>query len=106
MGFCIPSSPWMKAWGNAWGDVQPQVMRWRSTANFRDKFSVGKLMIPANMFAFLVSEIGYKGAKSSIDPFQKTILDLVENNIPRVEGEYKGITRPYVRQDWALPRML
>ena len=63
-------------------------------------------MIPTNMFAFLVSKVGYKGAKRSIFLFQKTIPDLVENNIPRVEGEYKGITRPYVRQDWALPRML
>ena len=96
----------MKAWFKAWGDVQPQVMSWRWTANFREKFLVGKLMILTNMITFLVSETGYKGAKRSILLFQKAILDLVEKNIPRVEGEYKGRSRPSVRKDWALPRML
>lgn len=106
IGFCIPSSPWVNAWGKAWGEVQPMVMRWRSTATFRDKFLVGKLMIPTKLFVYLVGEIGYKGAKRSIFLFQKTILDLVENNIHKVDGEYKGRPRPYVRQDWASPRKL
>ena len=38
IGYCIPSSPWVKAWGKAWGDMQHAVMRWSMTATFRDKF--------------------------------------------------------------------
>ena len=61
-------------WGKAWGDVQQLVMRWSSKTTFRDKFLVGKLMIPTKLFVFLVGEIGYKGAKRSIFLFQKSIL--------------------------------
>ena len=57
------------------------VMRWRSTATFRDKFLVGKLMIPTKLFVYLVGETGYEGAKRLIFLYQKTILDLVGNNI-------------------------
>ena len=78
-------------------------MRWRTTATFRDKFLVGKLMIPTNIFVFLVAEIGYKGAKRSIFLFQKSILELLENNIQKVEGEYKGRPRPYIQKDWVSP---
>ena len=54
IGYCIPSSPWVKAWGKAWGDMQHAVMRWSMTATFRDKFLVGKLMIPTKLFVYLV----------------------------------------------------
>ena len=103
IGYCIPSSPWVKAWGKAWGDIQHAVIRWRMTATFRDKFLVGKLMIPTKLFVFLVGEIGYTGAKRSIFVFQKSILNLLENNIQRIEGEYKGRPRPYVQRDWVSP---
>ena len=78
-------------------------MRWRATATFRDKFLVGKHMIPTKLFLFLVGEIGYTGAKRSIFLFQKAILNLLENNIQRIEGEYKGRPRTYVQRDWATP---
>ena len=103
IGFCIPSSPWVKAWGKAWGDMQHTVIRWRSTATFRDKFLVGKFMIPTKLFVYLVGEMGCTGAKRSISLFQKSILNLLDNNIKRMEGEYKGRPRRYVQRDWATP---
>ena len=78
-------------------------MRWRARATFRDKLLVGKLMIFTKLFVFLVGEIGYTGAKRSIFLFQKAILNLLERNIQRIEGEYKGRPRPYVQKDWASP---
>ena len=75
-------------------------MRWRATATVRDKLLVGKLMIPTKLFVFLVGEIGYSGAKSSIFIFQKSILNLLENNIQRMEGEYKERPSQYVQSDW------
>ena len=66
IGYCIRSSPWVKIWGKAWGYMQQVVMRWRATATFRDKFLLGKLMIPTKLFVLFVGEIGYTGAESSI----------------------------------------
>ena len=76
-------------------------MRWRSTATFRDQFFLVKIMIPTKLFVFLVGEIGYTGAKRSVSLFQKSILELLENDIQKVEGDYKGRPRPYVQKDWA-----
>ena len=76
------------------------VMRWSPTATFRDKFFVGKLMIPTKLFIYLLGQLGYKGTKRFIFLYRKTIFDLVENDIHKVEGEYKGEPRPYVRQHW------
>ena len=84
IGPCIPSSPWVKAWGKAWGDIQQLVMRLRSTATFRDKYLVRKLIIPTKLFVFLVGDIDYKWDKRSIFLFQKSILELLENNIQKV----------------------
>ena len=73
-------------------------MEWRNRACFREKFLLGKLVVPRGLFGYMAKLLGFRDAKRIIFIFQKNIVDKLENNITT----YKGVVtrlRPYIQSD-------
>lgn len=102
-----PSQPLVQAWLQSWGPYQGTSQAWRAQACPRDRFLLGKLVIPSSLHDFLRGKLGPRKAKSAIHLFQASILGRLNPILPTFSPAQKANFRkrpnPWSMDDWLLP---
>ena len=75
IAFC-PTHPLHQAWLSAWPSPQG-ISTWYATTTPRDKFLIGKLVIPNSLHAHLSRTQGPHPALAQIRRFQRAILPII-----------------------------
>ena len=95
--------PLVKAWLDAWGPHRPVLSAWRQAASARDRFLLGKLVIPWGLWLHLQEALGLKAARKAVRHFQGTILYKLKPCVPRFhvsKGHPRRRLNPWVAEDW------
>ena len=102
-----PSQPFVQAWLQSWGPHQGISQAWRAQASLRERFLLGKLVIPTSLHETLRDSLGARSAKSSIRHFQRSILRLLPPLIPPYTPAQKATfnkrPNPWSMNDWLPP---
>jgi hypothetical protein len=102
-----PSQPLVHAWLQSWGPHQGISQSWRSQASARDRFLLGKLVIPTSLHQFLRTKLGIRRAKTSIHHFQSSILQnllpLLPAYTPTQRANFRKRPNPWAQDDWLPP---
>ena len=102
-----PSQPFVQAWLQSWGPNQGISQAWRAQASPRERFLLGKLVIPTSLHETLRDSLGARPAKSSIRHFQRSILRLLPPLIPSYTPAQKATfnkrPNPWSMNDWLPP---
>jgi hypothetical protein len=89
ISFCSPAHPLVAAWEMAWG-TNTLVKAWRRSATHRDRFLLGKLVIPISLWNHLKVHLGKKDARRAVKSFQIKVLPLqmtaLQDDQPPPEG--------------------
>ena len=83
IGLC-PSldNPLVDAWLQSWGPHFPLISSWRQHAQPRDRFLLGKLVLPNSLVAYLRNAMGPRAANMCIRHFQSHILPCITAVLP------------------------
>ena len=104
VGLCeSPGMPLVKAWLDAWGCHRQLLNAWRQVATERERFLLGKLVIPWGLWLHLQEALGLKVARQAVRHFQATILYKLKGCIPRFhvsKGHPRRRLNPWVAEDW------
>lgn len=93
LAFC-PASRLGKAWEDSWGQARDIVLQWRSLALKRDRWLLGKVVIPVSLWLHLCRSQGRAGASNTILAWQKSVVVALNAALPTVErGRWGGDTR-------------
>jgi ribonuclease HI len=97
-------NPLVHAWLQSWGPHMHSVAGWRMQASRRDRFLLGKLVLPNSLVAFLKDNLGNRGAAAAARKFQATILPSLQNVLPQWCAEersaFKRKLNPYEASGW------
>ena len=101
LGLCPDTeNPLVKAWLKAWGAQENVVAAWRRNACARDRFLLGKMVLPTSLVHCLREKCGPTLAKRSVHLFQKCALSLLDAVLTRWSPEermsFKQRLNPYV----------
>ena len=77
-----PSQPFVQAWLQAWGAHQGLTQQWRSQCSQRDRYLLGKLVIPTSLHELLKDALGPRSATKAIKRFQPSVLPLLLPLLP------------------------
>ena len=101
------ANPFVQAWLQSWGPHQGISQAWRAQASPRDRFLLGKLVIPISLHDTLRDHLGPRPAKASIRHFQLTILRFLPPLLPTYTPSQKATFRkrpnPWSMEDWLPP---
>ena len=83
IGMCSNlENPLVHAWLQAWGPQRSLVTSWRNTATPRDRFLLGKLVLPVSLVEHLRAVLGPRSSTSTIKYFHAYILPLLSPSLP------------------------
>ena len=84
IAFCNESHPVVQAWAESWPlSIQTKIKQWRTNANQRDRFILGKLCLPVNMRkSFKDWKISWRDSRIMIRKFQNTVTDKMQTLLP------------------------
>ena len=102
LAFCT-DHPLQLAWFEAWGPLAHEARGWVATATLRDKFLVGKVVIPTSLYLYLVGAVGRDEARRGIVQFQGKILGLLCAVLPKIQPLHSRPSKrpnPYHQEDW------
>ena len=104
IGMCESTAmPLVKAWLEAWGPLKGLLTTWRQGACARDRFLLGKLVIPWNLWLHLKEKVGDKGTKKAVRHFQQHVLHRLKPHVPRFHiqrGHPRRRLNPWHEEDW------
>lgn len=99
-----PANPFVAAWLQSWGPQKGICHSWWTQAGPRDRYLLGKLVIPCSLHERLRDLLGARAAKASIRHFQNTILRLLPPLLPSYTTAQKASFRkrpnPWIMTDW------
>ena len=79
LAFCTPTHPLVAAWLSTWRVTSQSLVKdWRCQARERDRFLLGKLLIPQSLHEHLVKHVKSKEAKRNIRMFQSNIVPILD----------------------------
>ena len=90
----------------SWGKQAPFVKTWLATAVAGDVFLIGKLVIPARLYAALSSSLGGAEARKATQKFQSTAMAEMLAALPKwdpdtnVASEKRQRPLPNTQGDW------
>ena len=89
---------------NAWGPHQPMVVSWRCTASPRDRFLLGKLVLPDSLVMHLREALGPRQARIAVSLFHRCALPLLAALLPAwtpaEKQSFKRRLSPYAPDGW------
>ena len=114
IGLCPNTeNPLVATWIRSWGPHSALVASWRLQAQARDRFLLGKLVLPNSLVEYLKLALGPRAAKACITSFHTQILRLLPTVLPTWHPEekhtFKRKLSPYEPAGWdtgpaSLPR--
>ena len=106
IGMCnaVNTNPLIQLWLHAWGTHMGLIAAWREHAPARDRFLLGKLVLPNSLVATLRQALGPRGARNAANGFQCHILPSLTSFLPQWSpAERQGFKRklnPYDPGGW------
>ena len=105
IGLCTnEANPVVTAWLDAWGPHLPFVLQWRRSAGARDRFLLGKLVLPDSLVACLKASLGNRRALSAVRHFHTHILPGLSDTLPPWTADdrrsFKRKLNPYNPAGW------
>ena len=99
---CNNSHPLVKAWIESWPlSIQTKIKQWRTIANQRDRFILGKLCIPSNLRqCFKEWKISWRDSRKMIRKFQNTVTDKMQPLLPLRDTYTHKRPNPWEKLDW------
>ena len=102
VAFCSEVHRLVKICLDAWQPHEELIREWRSEASKRDRFLLGKLVLPRSLVGVLITKVGWRETKRVIFKFQSVVVDRLDNVLKggwRSKGKRK---RPcvFVEDDW------
>ena len=89
IGLCgaTAQNPFVHAWLLAWETHMPLMSTWRNGASQRDRFLLGKLVLPNSLVATLKATLGPRVARTAATTFHRRILPLLTALLPQWSPE-------------------
>ena len=106
IGLCnaVRANPLVQLWLHAWGVHTPLITAWREQASARDRFLLGKLVLPNSLVATLRQALGPRGARNAANGFQRHILPSLTAFLPQwsvaERQNFKRKLNPYDPGGW------
>ena len=106
ISYCSLEHPLRAAYMRSWGKQAPFVKTWLATAVARDVFLIGKLVIPARLYAALSSSLGRAGARNATQKFQSTAMAEMLAALPKWDPDANVASKkrqrpfPNTQGDW------
>ena len=93
VAFCM-GSPLCTAWESAWGPWRDLVCQWRTLAQKRDRWMVGKVVVPSSLWDFLRNSLGNMLARNAVLHWQSKVILSLNAALPKSEVSHiQGDTR-------------
>ena len=98
------NNPCVAAWLCAWGPHQHMAATWRGAASSRDRYLLGKLVLPNSLVVYLKAHLGPRHARSAVNLFHRNILSQLTATLPSwtpaEKQTFKRRLNPYAPEGW------
>ena len=90
VSFCSEEHPLVKRWMESWHPHESFVRQWRERASRRERFLLGKLVLPQSLVLALISKVRWRETKRIIYKFQAAVIDKLDVDLkPGGQGRWK-----------------
>ena len=90
VGFCSEEHPLVRRWIESWHPHESQVKQWRDNASRRERFLIGKLVLPQSLVAAFCNKVGWGETKRIIHKYQEVVVDKMEDELKSgSQGRFK-----------------
>ena len=102
VSFCSEEHPLVKRWIESWHPHESIVRQWRERASRRERFLLGKLVLPHSLVAAFINKVGWRETKRIIYKFQAVVVDKLDGELKSGwQGRYKRTRLSvFVEDDW------
>ena len=102
VSFCSEERPLVRKWVESWHPHEALVRQWRREASSRERFLLGKLVLPQSLVLLFINKVGWKETKRVIHKFQSVVVDRLDEELKSGwQGRFKRV-RPnvFIEDDW------
>ena len=102
VSFCSEELPLVRKWVESWHPHEALVRQWRKEASRRERFLLGKLVLPQSLVLLISNKAGWKETKRIIHKFQTVVVDRLDEELKSGwQGRFKRV-RPsvFIEDDW------
>jgi len=85
------------------GLVNRRVKEWRDQAKERNRFLLGKLVIPQNLYEYLVQNFKSRESKRMIRIFQSNIANILDEKLHPNPAPGLKRRNPFIEEHWKKP---
>ena len=79
----------MRRWIESWHPHESLVRQWRDSASRRERFLIGKLVLPQSLVAVFRDKVGWRETKRIIHKFQEVVVDRFDDGLrSRWQGKF------------------
>ena len=87
LAFCFLSDL-SSAWERAWGPYRDTVCRWKALAQKRDRWLLGKVVVPVALWDHLCQTVGKAEATDAVVQWQSKVVLALNAALPKTEGNH------------------
>ena len=100
--FCSEVHPLVKRWIESWHPHELFVRQWRERASRRERFLLGKLVLPQSLVVAFINMVGWRETKRIIYKFQVAVVDRLDEELKSGGQGRRKRTRlsVFVEDDW------
>ena len=102
VSFCSEEHPLVKRWIESWHPHESFVRQWRERASRRERFLLGKLVLPQSLVVVFINKVGWRETKRIVYKFQAAVVDKLDEELKSGwQGRYKRTRLSvFVEDDW------